>query len=87
MKMIANLIRANLNLTIFVPLLSIALLATWYGLFTSVEHFASLTSGLRFMDMQPQLTVAALFESDCLFFLDEVLHLIEQTSSTTAHAQ
>jgi hypothetical protein len=55
-------IRANLNLRVFLPLLAAALATTWYGLFWSVEHFSVLTNGLGFMDMQPRLTVDALFE-------------------------
>ena len=60
-KLIADRIFASLNLRVFIPLLAAALAATWYGLFWSVEHFAGLTDGLRFMDMQPRLTVATLF--------------------------
>ena len=58
---IAGIIQANLNLRVFLPLLAAALLSTWYGLFWSVEHFASLTGGLRVMDMQSGLTAAQLF--------------------------
>jgi hypothetical protein len=62
MKRIANLIQANLNLRFFLPLLALALLTTWYGLFYSVEKLAAMTGGLSFMDMQPMLTVEQLFE-------------------------
>lgn len=62
MQRIAERIQARLNLRFFLPLLAVALASTWYGLFWSVEHFANLTGGLRFMDMQPWLTPASLFE-------------------------
>lgn len=60
-KHIAASIQARLRLSLFLPLLCVALLTTWYGLFWSVEYFSSLTGGLRFVDMQPTLTVDALF--------------------------
>jgi hypothetical protein len=60
-KAIADRIVAHLNLRVFLPLLVAALALTWYGLFWSVEHFAGLTEGLRFMDMQPWLTAEKLF--------------------------
>jgi len=60
-KLIADRIFASLDLRVFLPLLAAALAATWYGLFWSVEQFAALTGGLRFMDMQPRLTVSTLF--------------------------
>jgi hypothetical protein len=59
---LADKIQANLRLGIFLPLLAAALATTWYGLFWSVDHFGVLTNGLHFMDMQPMLTVSALFE-------------------------
>jgi hypothetical protein len=62
MDRIARLIQGHLNLPVFVPLLGLALAATWYGLFASVESFAAMTGGLSFMDMQPRLTVDTLFE-------------------------
>lgn len=62
MKRIADLIQANLNLKTFLPILALALLATWYGLFYSVAEFKVMTGGLSFMDMQPGLTVAQIFE-------------------------
>lgn len=55
------LIRANLNLRVFAPLFLLALATTWYGLFYSVDRFGALTGGLAFPDMQPRLTVDALF--------------------------
>jgi hypothetical protein len=67
MKRIARLIESNLNLRVFLPLLAAALATTWYGLFWSVDYFAELTSGLRFMDMQPTLTTAALFDQIRLY--------------------
>jgi hypothetical protein len=57
----AEKIQGRLRLSIFLPLLLAALLTTWYGLFWSVDYFNELSSGLRFMDMQPALTVSALF--------------------------
>lgn len=62
MQRIADLIRSHLNLRVFLPMLAGALVTTWWGLSGSVAHFADLTGGLRFMDMQPTLTTAALFE-------------------------
>jgi hypothetical protein len=62
MQRIADRIRASLSLRVFLPVLAAALLATWYGLSPSLEHFAGLTGGLRFVDMQPALTPAALLE-------------------------
>jgi len=58
---IAGVINRSLNLRVFLPLLALALAATWFGLFWSVEYFAELTGGLRFMDMQPLLTAPDLF--------------------------
>jgi hypothetical protein len=58
----AEKIQASLTLTYFLPILTAALATTWYGLFWSVNYFGSLTDGLSFMDMQPTLTVASLFE-------------------------
>lgn len=62
MNRIARLILGHLNLPVFLALLSLALAATWFGLFASVEAFAAMTGGLSFMDMQPLLTVDTLFE-------------------------
>ena len=62
MRRISEFIRATLNLRVFLPLLAVALLTTWFGLFWSVDHFATLTDGMRFMDMQPTLTAEALFD-------------------------
>jgi hypothetical protein len=62
MDRIARLIQSHLNLPMFLSLLGLALAATWYGLFVSVETFAAMTGGLSFMDMQPRLTVDTLFE-------------------------
>ena len=62
---IATKIQSNLHLRVFLPLLAIALLTTWYGLGPSLEHFAELTAdqgGPRFVDMQPRLTPMTLFE-------------------------
>jgi hypothetical protein len=61
MDRIARLIQGHLNLPVFFPLLGLALVATWYGLFTSVEAFSAMTGGQSFMDMQPWLTVDTLF--------------------------
>ena len=61
MRRISEFIRATLNLRVFLPLLAVALLTTWFGLFWSVDHFATLTDGMRFMDMQPRLTTDELF--------------------------
>jgi hypothetical protein len=58
---LAGKIQANLSLGIFLPLLAAALATTWFGLFWSVDYFGVLTNGLHFMDMQPMLTVSALF--------------------------
>ena len=60
-ELLAKRIRASLRLSVFLPLLAAALGATWYGLFWSVDHFAALTDGLSFMDMQPRLTRDELF--------------------------
>lgn len=60
-KDIGDRIFASLNLRVFLPLLFAALASTWYGLFWSVDHFAALTGGLHFMDMQPRLTAEVLF--------------------------
>jgi len=61
MQRIAQLIQANLNLRVFLPLLTLALAVTWYGMFWSTAHFSDLTDGLSFMDMQPALTADILF--------------------------
>lgn len=60
MRSIADLIRRSLRLPVFLPLLTLALLATWFGLGPSQTHFAVLTAGQRFVDVQPGLTVASL---------------------------
>jgi len=57
---LANLIRRSLRLPVFLPLLVLALVATWYGLGPSRAHFAGLTGGGSFVDMQPELTAASL---------------------------
>ena len=62
LRILALKIRHGFNLKRFFFLFSAALLTTWYGLFWSVEYFAKLTGGLRFMDMQPTLGVEALFQ-------------------------
>jgi hypothetical protein len=72
MRRVTNLIQANLNLQVFLPLLAIALLMTWYGLLWSVDHFHSLTGGLSFMDMQPTLTSEQLF-SQIRTYTDETV--------------
>ena len=61
MQRIAEFIQANLNLRVFLPLLAVALATTWFGLFWSVDHFATLTGGLRFVDIQPRLMSDELF--------------------------
>jgi len=58
---IADFIRATLNLRVFLPLLAVVLVATWFGLSWSADRFAGLTDGLHFMDMQPRLTADELF--------------------------
>ena len=60
MQSIADLIRRSLRLTVFLPLLALSLAATWFGLGPSQAHFAGLTDGQRFVDVQPGLTVAGL---------------------------
>lgn len=62
MHRIANLIRRSLSLRVFLSLLTLALTATWYGLGPSVAHFAELTGGQRFVDMQPGLGAESLLE-------------------------
>jgi hypothetical protein len=62
MRRIAELIRRSLHLRVFLPLLALALLATWYGLGPSIDRFAALTGGERFVDMQPGLTADRLIE-------------------------
>ena len=59
---VAVKLAAGFNLRNFLLLLVAALVTTWYGLFWSVDYFSGLTGGLSFMDMQPTLTAAALFE-------------------------
>lgn len=56
LQKIARYIQDHLTLQVFFPLLTAALATTWYGLFWSVDHFASLSGGLSFPDMQPWLT-------------------------------
>jgi hypothetical protein len=56
----ADLIRRSLRLTVFLPLLALSLVATWFGLGPSQAHFAALTDGQRFVDVQPGLTVGGL---------------------------
>jgi hypothetical protein len=60
-ELVARQIQTRLTLSYFLPLLTLALITTWFGLFWSVARFAELTGGLSFMDMQPTLTVSALF--------------------------
>lgn len=60
LQRIAGLIRASLRLEIFLPLLALALAATWYGLGPSLQHMVELTGGRRFVDMQPTLSAAEL---------------------------
>ena len=60
MQSIADLIRRSLRLTVFLPLLALSLAATWFGLGPSQAHFAALTDGQRFVDVQPGLTVDSL---------------------------
>ena len=62
LQRIADLIRSSLRLRVFLPLLALALATTWYGLGPSLQRFAALTGGRRFVDMQPSLTAAALIE-------------------------
>lgn len=60
MRYLAGLIQRSLKLQVFLPLLIVTLIATWYGLGPSRAHFAELTGGGRFVDMQPELTAASL---------------------------
>lgn len=60
MQRIADLIRRSLRPGVFLPLLVLALAATWYGLGPSPDRFAALTGGQRFVDMQPGLTAESL---------------------------
>lgn len=62
MHRIAALIRRHLRPAVFLPLLGLALVATWYGLGPSQAHFAALTGGQRFVDVQPRLTTDALLQ-------------------------
>jgi hypothetical protein len=73
---IAELINSCLHLRIFLPLLSLALATTWYGLFWSVEYFSALTGGLSFMDMQPTLTAAELFTQIRSYSADTVSYYL-----------
>ena len=43
MRAIADLIRRSLRLTVFLPLLGLSLVATWFGLGPSQAHFAALS--------------------------------------------
>lgn len=54
-------VRRAFNLKKFLLLFCAALLSTWYGLFWSVDHFAILSGGLSFLDMQPALAADSLF--------------------------
>ncbi len=58
-KRIATAIEARLEARTFLPLLTVALLATWYGLGPSLARIVELT-GRRFVDMQPGITAAEL---------------------------
>ena len=60
MHSLADLICRSLRLSVFLPLLALSLVATWFGLGPSQAHFAALTNGQRFVDMQPGLTVDSL---------------------------
>ncbi len=60
-RRIGAAIEASLSLRLFLPVLAATLAATWYGLGWSLQHFAALTGGRRFVDMQPTLTVDTLF--------------------------
>jgi len=44
MKRIAGWIESHLTLRVFLPLLAVALLATWYGLGLSLEHIKSVVA-------------------------------------------
>lgn len=67
MKRIADLIQANLNLRVFLPLLALALATTWYGLFYSKAKFEDLTGGVTFFDMQRPLTPEDMFNQAASF--------------------
>ncbi len=60
MHSIADLIRRSLRLPVFLPLLALSLVATWFGLRPSQAHFAALTDGQSFVDVQPGLTIDSL---------------------------
>jgi hypothetical protein len=53
MQRLADLIRRSLSLGVFLPLLALALVATWFGLGPSQLKFAGLTGGMKFVDVQP----------------------------------
>ena len=76
MSRIAELIRRSLHLRVFLPLLALALLATWYGLGPSIERFAGLTGGQRFVDMQPDLTAASLIAQARAYDADTVRYYL-----------
>lgn len=60
MQRLADLIRRSLNARVFLPLLALALVATWFGLGPSQARFAALTGGMRFVDVQPVITPEAI---------------------------
>ena len=76
MNRIARLILANLNLKVFVPLLTLALVTTWWGLFHSTARFAELSGGLRFVDMQRGLTPEIIFDQFGSYAPDTVTYYL-----------
>ncbi len=76
MNRIARLILDNLNLKVFVPLFTLALASTWWGLFHSTARFAELSGGLRFVDMQRGLTPETLFEQFGSYAPDTVTYYL-----------
>ncbi len=60
MGSLTDLIGRSLRLPVFLPLLALSLTVTWFGLGPSQAHFAALTDGQRFVDVQPGLTVDSL---------------------------
>lgn len=75
-KRIASFIQAHLHLRVFLPLLTVALATTWFGLFYSVEKFSHMTGGLAFMDMQPTLTPTKIFAQIPTYTPDTVAYYI-----------
>jgi len=77
MQAIADLIRRSLRLPVFLPLLVLALVATWYGLGPSQAHFAALADGQRFVDVQPGRTVDSLLTQASSYGPDAVHYYLQ----------